>query len=78
MKAPSCKHVGQRGPNSVLVSSHKNLSRVKGRMASARVCDRPKCVDEAVAWVRWYMNDSTAVYRNGKVVVSDPRRRIRL
>lgn len=78
MKAPSCRHVGQTGPDSVLVSSHKNLSRAKGRMASVRVCDRPKCVMEAIDWVSWYMNYRTPVYRNGHKVVGNPRQQIRL
>lgn len=68
MKEPSCRHKGQIGPDSVMVSSHKHLTRATGRMASVRVCDRQKCVDEAIEYVSAYMGHRSKVYRNGVAV----------
>ena len=46
---PKCEHVITQG--STMVSSHKNIRQVKGRLASVRVCHRPACIDDAARWV---------------------------
>lgn len=63
IQEPRCSHKGAVGPESQMVSTHKDIRRAKGRMASVRVCSRPACVDEAVLWVR--MMGHNAAWVNG-------------
>lgn len=62
-REPRCSHVGSTGPDSVMVSSHKDITKAKGRMASARVCSRPACVLEAKVWVA--RMGPGKIFRNG-------------
>lgn len=46
---PKCQHSIRGG--STKVSSHKDIRKAKGRMASVRVCTREACIEDAVQWV---------------------------
>ncbi|HEV7195430.1 MAG TPA: hypothetical protein VGN19_05785 [Pedococcus sp.] len=46
---PKCNHATPLG--SVIVSSHKDIRKAKGRMASVRVCHRDACIEDAARWV---------------------------
>lgn len=47
---PKCHHSIRL--RSTLVSSHKDIRKAKTRLASARVCAREACVEDAARWVR--------------------------
>lgn len=43
---PICTH-----PRTGVVTSHRGRGRYDGPIAVTPVCDRPECIDEALAWV---------------------------